>query len=162
MSEARLRLLAADGALWAILDACDAPAVPARVRLLPPEQGGCLWSGEAREKHWGVAPWLARVDVPLLDWIRGELWDEPWGILVEARVAADLLRKHFRRALVAEGPDGRRMYFRFYDPRVLGTYLRSATPSERAGLFGPAETLWGVYGEAGARELVGFGRGGRP
>ena len=162
MSEARLRLLAHDGALWAILDACDTPAVPARLRLLPPEKGGCLWSGEAREKYWGVAPWLARVDVPLLDWVRATLWAEPWGLFVEARATADVLRKHLRRQLIAEDANGKRMYFRFYDPRVLRTYLRTATPAERADLFGPAESLWGVYGEAGAREVVGFPRGGRP
>ena len=162
MSDARLRLLASDGALWAILDACDTPAVPARLKLFPPEKGGCLWSGEAREKYWGVAPWLAKVDVPLLDWIRATLWDEPWGLFLEARATADVLRRHFRRQLAAEGPDGKRMYFRFYDPRVLRTYLRTATPSERAELIGPAESLWGVYGEAGARELVAFARGGRP
>jgi hypothetical protein len=160
VSEARLRLLAHDGALWAILDACDAPEVPARLRLLPPERGGCLWSGEAREKHWGVAPWLAKVDVPLLDWVRATLWAEPWGLFVEARATADVLRKHLRRQLIAQDGSGKRMYFRFYDPRVLRTYLRTATPSERADLFGPAESFWGVYGEAGAREVVGFPRGG--
>lgn len=162
MSEARLRLLASDGALWAILDACDTPVVPARLGLLPPEKGGCLWSGEAREKYWGVAPWLAKVDVPLLDWIRATLWDEPWGLFAEARATSDVLRKHFRRQLLAEAPDGKRMYFRFYDPRVLKTFLGTTTPAERAGLFGPVESLWGVYGETGARELVAFARGGRP
>lgn len=162
MSEARLRLLAFDGALWAILDACDAPAVPARLKLLPPDRGGCLWSGEAREKYWGVAPWLAKVDVPLLDWVRATLWAEPWGLFVESRATADVLRKHLRRRLIAEDANGKRMYFRFYDPRVLRTYLRTATPPERADLFGPVESLWGVYGEAGAREVVGFPRGGRP
>jgi hypothetical protein len=159
VTEARLRLLAHDGALWAILDACDSPAVPARVKRLPPEKGGCLWSGEAREKYWGVAPWLARVDVPLLDWIRAELWDEPWGLFLEARVTADVLRKHLRRMLVAEA-DGRKMYFRFYDPRVFRMYLPTVTSAEKAELFGPAESIWGVYGEPGARKLVGFARGG--
>ena len=52
------------------------------------------------------------------------------------------------------------MYFRFYDPRVLRMVHRTATPAERAELYGPVVKIWGVYGEAGARELVGFGRGG--
>jgi hypothetical protein len=162
VSEARLRLLAAEGALWAILDACDTPAVPARLKLLPPDRGGCLWSGEAREKYWGVAPWLAKVDVPLLDWVRATLWDEPWGLFLETRAAADVLRTHIRKQLIAQDGNGKRMYFRFYDPRVLRSYLRTATSAEGADLLGPAETVWGVYGEAGARELAAFAKGGRP
>ena len=162
MSEERLRYLASEGKLWAVLDACDAPGVPSRVQLHGPGNGECLWTGEAREKYWGVAPWLARVDVPLLEWIRADLWDEPWGLFVEARATIDVLRKHFRRLQLAEGPDGKRMYFRFYDPRVLRMVLRTTTDAERAELFGPVEAFWGVYGEAGVREVLAFRRGGAP
>lgn len=158
VSEARLRLLASDGTLWAVLDACDAPEVPTRVRMLGPERGDCLWMGEAREKCWGVAPWLARVDLALLDWIRSELWDEPWGLFVEAGATLDVVRKHFHGIQTVAGPDGRWMYFRFYDPRVLPMFLRTATPSDRAELFGPVKAFWGVLGDPGARELVEYRR----
>ena len=161
MSEARLRLLASEGALWAVLDACDAPDVPARVELRGPEKGDCLWSGRTRERHWAVAPWLANVDLDLFDWIRATLWDEPWGVFVEARSTLDALRGHFRRIHVVEAPDGQRMYFRFYDPRVLAAYLRTATSTERAEVFGPVQAYWGVLGEPGCRELTPFRKEGR-
>lgn len=158
MSEARLRLLSSEGTLWAVLDACDAPDVPARVELRGPEYGDCLWKGKARERYWAVAPWLVNVDLGLFDWIRATLWDEPFGLFVEARASLDALRGHFRRIHVVEDPGGRRMYFRFYDPRVLRTYLKTATASERAELFGPVTAYWGVFGEPGRREPAAFPR----
>lgn len=162
MSEARLRLSAAEGTLFAVLDACVSAEVPARVQLRGPEKGDCLWKGAARERNWAVAPWLANVDLGLFDWIRSRLWDAPWGVFAESRAGTDALRGHFRRIHLAELPVGRRVYFRFYDPRVLGPYVVSATSPERAELFGPVEAYWGVYGEPGARELVPFRKEARP
>lgn len=162
MSEARLRLLASEGALWALLDACDAPGVPPRVRLLGPGNGDCLWKGEAREKYWAVAPWVARVDLALLDWIRTSLWDRPWGLFAETREALDVLRRHFRSLLVVEVPDGRKVCFRYYDPRVFRAFIGTVSSAERAEFFGPVATYWGVFGEPGARTVVGFRKDGRP
>ena len=162
MSEARLRLLASEGNLWAVLDACDAPDVPSRVELRGPEKGDCLWKGRARERYWGVAPWLVNVDLGLFDWIRATLWDEPWGLFVEAQATLDALRGHFRRIHVVEDPGGRRMYFRFYDPRVLRTYLKTATAAERAELFGPVTAYWGVLGPREARVPTPFRKEDRP
>lgn len=162
MSEARLRLLASEGNLWAVLDACDAPDVPSRVELRGPEKGDCLWKGRARERYWAVAPWLVNVDLGLFDWIRATLWDEPWGLFVEAQATLDALRGHFRRIHVVEDPGGRRMYFRFYDPRVLRTYLKTANAAERAELFGPVTAYWGVLGPPEARVPTPFRREDRP
>ncbi len=158
MSEARLRLLASEGSLWAVLDACDAPDVPARVEARGPDHGDCLWKGAKRERFWAVAPWLVNVDLALFDWVRATPWEEPWGVFAEARTTLDALRGHFRRLHVVEDPDGRRMYFRFYDPRVLRTYLKTASREERAELFGPVTAYWGVFGEPGARLLSAFPR----
>ena len=156
MSEARLRLLASEGTLWAVLDACDAPDVPARVELRGPENGDCLWKGRTRERHWAVAPWLVNVDLALFDWIRATLWEEPWGLFAEAKTTIDALRGHFRRIHVVEDQAGKRMYFRFYDPRVLRTYLGTATAAEHVEFFGPVTAYWGVLGPPGARTLTPF------
>ncbi len=156
MSEARLRLLASEGTLWAVLDACDAPDVPARVGLRGPDKGDCLWKGRTRERYWAVAPWLVNVDLALFDWIRATLWEQPWGLFAEAKSTLDALRGHFRRIHVVEDPAGKRMVFRFYDPRVLRTHLETATAAERAEFFGPVTAYWGVYGEPGARSATPF------
>ena len=49
------------------------------------------------------------------------------------------VRKHFRQFLMAKLPDGKQVYFRFYDPRVLRLYLPTCTPEEINQFFGPVK-----------------------
>ena len=44
----------------------------------------------------------------------------------------DELRRHLRKFLQAQFPDGQVVVFRFYDPRVWRTYWPTLTPDERA------------------------------
>ncbi len=60
------------------------------------------------------------------NWIVENLWEDPWGIFAVAPTNLEALRKHFRRFLKVEDPDGKEMLFRFYDPRVLPTFLTTA------------------------------------
>ncbi len=75
-----LQKLASQRQLYAILDACDAPAVPTKVKGLGEEIGISLYRGEAEEDYWAIAPYLVRVDPSLLDWIIITLWEQSWGI----------------------------------------------------------------------------------
>ena len=68
-----LENMAASGVLYAVVDACDAPAVPHKVRELEEEQAICLYKGSAEEDYWSFAPYLMRVDLEILAWIRGSL-----------------------------------------------------------------------------------------
>jgi hypothetical protein len=120
-SVSQIREWAARGRLFAILDATDTPAVPAKARQLGEERAISLYRGRAEEELWSIAPFLVQVDEPLLEWMTAVLWPEPWGIFVLANDTLDELRGHFRRFLVVESPDGESWYFRFYDPRVLST-----------------------------------------
>jgi hypothetical protein len=128
---------AARGRLFAILDATDTPAVPARARRLGEGQAVSLYRGRAEEELWSIAPFLVQVDDAVLDWIAEVLWPGPWGIFVLADQPLDALRAHFRRFLVVESPEGESWYFRFYDPRVLAKYLPTCTESELEDFFGP-------------------------
>jgi hypothetical protein len=49
----------------------------------------------------------------------------------------EAVRTHLRRYLKVLDSEGRRRFFRFYDPRVLTPFLGAATPLERARFFGP-------------------------
>jgi hypothetical protein len=75
---------------------------------------------------------------PLLPALIREGWDKNWGIYLICEKPFLELRTHFRHFLMvqAEGFE-HRMYFRFYDPRVLQTFLPTCSPEQRQQFFGP-------------------------
>ncbi|MBX3438077.1 MAG: DUF4123 domain-containing protein [Planctomycetaceae bacterium] len=136
IDELRARITSGD-AVYALLDACDEPRIPARMREIGSDRAASLYRGAAERDYWAIAPYVAQLDEQLLSWIMNDLAGSPWGVFVVADVSLPQLRKHFRRFLLVEGPDGRQLYFRFYDPRVLPTFLQTCTPSEAEQFFGP-------------------------
>jgi hypothetical protein len=130
------------GTLYAILDACDEPRVPEKVKELGPERAVSLYRGWAERDYWAIAPYLVQVDEQLLDWIVQNLWQDPWGLFAVAATDIVALRKHFRRFLMVEDEDGERLYFRFYDPRVLNDFLATVSQGEAEQFFGPIDALF--------------------
>src|SRR5512140_2233253 len=76
---------------------------------------------------------------PLLRKLGAKSWGNSWGIYLTSAASLPDLRKHFRHFLMAEieGEGGKSFYFRFYDPRVLRTYLPTCTIDELRQFFGP-------------------------
>jgi hypothetical protein len=99
----------------------------------------CLYSGELKPDLAEVAPYLVRLEPgsEFTLWVLEQGWGNHWGIF--ALSAADLreLRRHFRRFLTVYDPSGKPLLFRYYDPRVLRTYLPTCNPEELSTLFGP-------------------------
>jgi hypothetical protein len=133
-----LRRLSLDGELFALLDACDEPEIPARCKALPPDRAACLWQGEGQRDYWHVAPYLIRVTLADLDWIGHNFWNKPWGYFVVAHSEVEFLRTHFRRFMTIRRSTGETMLFRFYDPRVIRTFLSSRTDDQIRQFYGPA------------------------
>lgn len=133
--------VARKGTLWAVLDACDSPDVPEKVEELGSTKAVSLYRGKGESEFWAIAPYLASVDEELLTWIKETLWAEPWGFFAEGPSDLEKLRGHFRKFLTVEDPHGKKMYFRFYDPRVLRTFLRSADEEGLREFFGPVERM---------------------
>ena len=125
--------------LFAILDACDEPRVPDKVQELGNDLAVSLYRGAAQRDYWSIAPYLVIVDEPVLDWIVENLWKDPWGIFAVADASLEDMRKHFRKFLLVEGPEGDELYFRYYDPRVLPTYLATCVVEEVGEFFGDLE-----------------------
>jgi hypothetical protein len=65
------------------------------------------------------------------------------------------VRRHLRRYLVVETEEAQPLSFRFYDPRVLAPFLRSATAAEARRFFGPVTSF---FAEEGAGALLRFQR----
>ncbi|MGE0552522.1 MAG: DUF4123 domain-containing protein [Gemmatimonadales bacterium] len=134
---AQVRRWVKAGRVFAVVDACDTPSVPARARDLGPDLAVSLYRGGAEEDLSAIAPYLFRLDEASFRWITEDLWATPWGILAVSDADLTTVRTHFRRFLTVESPSGEPWYFRFYDPRVLPKFLSVSTEAEVAELFGP-------------------------
>lgn len=128
--------LSGEDHLYALLDACDEPRIPPKIASLG-QRAVCLYRGAAAREHAFIAPYLARVDNDMVDWILEYLAETPWGYFVSADTdSLEDVRKHFRKFLLVKGPEGEELYFRFYDPRCLPTFLNSSTQEELDAFFG--------------------------
>jgi len=129
------------GRLFAVIDATGVVAVPLKMRQLGVTRAVSLYQGRAEEELWAIAPYLCKVDPLTLDWITADLWAAPWGVFALTDVSLEELRKHFRRLLVVDAPNGESWYFRFYDPRVLPKFLAVGTKSQIEETFGPVRAF---------------------
>ncbi len=140
--------------LYALLDAAREPAGP---HLAAQAGLACesLYEGDMGSMLQEVAPYLIEVDPKsnFLSW-----WFEQWGnsigVLLDAPANLAELRHHFRTLLMVRGENGKRYYFRFYDPRVLRVFLPACTDDELAEFFGPVNAFH-CEGPAGG-ELLSF------
>lgn len=134
--------LANEGKLLAILDTCDAPELYAQAQRMGPAHALCLFR-EADEDLAKVAPYLVQVDKSFLAWLRESCWNEPWGVflLADSRAPLGRYRKHLRKSLLVESPEGDTLYFRYYDPRVASVYLPSCSKSELEDFMGPLRAI---------------------
>ena len=153
VSLADLRQLAGEQRLFAVLDACDAPPILAKVGELGASRALCLYRGPVAPEILAVAPYLVMIDEEVLQWLTATVWSEPWGIFVVAKLELEAVRKHLRKFLVVKGPDGETMYFRYYDPRVLPAFLATCNKEELSRFYGDLQAFG--YGD-GAVPGQGF------
>lgn len=137
------QLAAGPNRLYALLDACDEPLVWPKINSLESANVASLYSGPAGRDLYEIAPYLAVADQALIDWIVENLFDRPWGYFVVADGSITLpeLRKHFRRFMMATGPQGKDLYFRFYDPRVVTVFVNSFSVEAVGRFFGPLRSI---------------------
>jgi hypothetical protein len=66
-------------------------------------------------------------------------WGNNWGVFIRCDTSQDSLRRHLRNFVSVRDPRGQRLLFRYYDPRILRTYLPTCTAQELEYVFGPIE-----------------------
>jgi hypothetical protein len=66
-------------------------------------------------------------------------WGNNWGVFIRCDTSQDRLRRHLRNFVSVRDPHGQRLLFRYYDPRILRTYLPTCTTQELECVFGPIE-----------------------
>ncbi|WNG62306.1 DUF4123 domain-containing protein [Archangium gephyra] len=135
-------LRAQEAPLYALVDTARSERI---LELLHESVEDCysLYEGPQGVALAEVAPYLVslpRKDSWLLEALVQEGWGAHWGVFLTSAAPARLVRRHFRKFLMveAEGVEGR-LYFRYYDPRVLGAFLPSCPPGTREEFFGDIE-----------------------
>ncbi|MBK9118822.1 MAG: DUF4123 domain-containing protein [Phycisphaerales bacterium] len=128
--------------LYALLDSACAPDGPFEAA----DAGAAcesLFAGRAGDHLRDVAPYLAEFPrrSAFAQWWFAE-WGKSVGILLDAPAELAEVRRHFRTLTIVRDARRTKYFFRFYDPRVLRTFLPTCTPAEAERFFGPVRTLY--------------------
>jgi hypothetical protein len=103
----------------------------------------CLYSGTLSPALEMAAPYLLLLDESDETRRLIELsWGNSWGVFLRSDTSLNKLRRHLREFLIVRDPEGRRMAFRYYDPRVLRAYLPTCNAEELRAVSGPIECFW--------------------
>ena len=127
--------------VYALLDGASVPDLLIKLHAHQPEHV-CLYRGDLKPDLAECAPYLVRLEEEddFTNWVLGEGWGKHWGIFAVSPADLKALRKHFRTFLMVRNPEGRQVYFRYYDPRVLRVYLPTCNPEETGVIFGPVSS----------------------
>ncbi len=118
--------------LYGVLDCARAPHLYEQAARLEPEAADCLFAGKLDPRVRRVSPFVVELapSDPLSKLWRSEGWGEAWGILLSSSAGLPAVRRRLRHFTQARLPDGSGpMLFRFWDPRVLRTYMPLIEPS---------------------------------
>lgn len=101
----------------------------------------CLYKGQSEELLSSVAPYIFQYQFgsEFSSWLLEKGYGNAWGVYVMSRVSLEALQSHFRKFLMVKTEDGRELYFRFYDPRVLRIFLPTCDKQQLKEFFGPVE-----------------------
>lgn len=123
--------------VWVILDGARDDRIYGRVDGCHLERT-CLYSGDLPWQLQMTAPYLVQLDPEdqFTDYLLRTGWGQSWGIFFRSESGMPSIRKHLRRFLVVQDESGKRLIFRYYDPRVLRVYLPTCWPAELRTIFG--------------------------
>jgi pSer/pThr/pTyr-binding forkhead associated (FHA) protein len=108
-----------------------------------------VFSGEQASALAHVGPVVVTLDSPmpfLERWV--DKAGAHVGVLFQTPAGLDDVCAHLRDIFVVTDEEGQEYFFRFYDPRVLRTFLPTCTPTELSEFFTPI-TRWICEDEAG-------------
>jgi hypothetical protein len=143
----RWRQLAASGQLYAVVETCHQKGVREKARELGPARAISLFQDTYEAQYENAAPFFFHVDQATFDWIAASFWGRPWGILIWAETAFHPLRVHLHKFLRVRGVNQTEYLLRFYDPYILGPFLKSCNDAELAQFFGPVSAFGASEGE---------------
>ncbi len=120
---------------YAVVDLASAPTLRAVVLKLLPSVAEPLFARNSAAQVLEVGPWLIQLsDAPEVDRTIADLGPTvPWGYFLHSSIDILSLRQSLRKFNLAQ-VDGhpRPMLFRYWDPRVLRSFLNHTSPAQRA------------------------------
>ncbi len=126
--------------VFAVLDGARSRRIAPWIRLRTLEYE-CLFRGDLSPRLSDAAPYVVHLkrDDGFTSELLERAWSRAWGIFtrVPDGVSLERHRRHLRTLLRVKDESGRKLVFRFYDPRVLRVYLPTCTGDEAQTFFGP-------------------------
>jgi hypothetical protein len=128
------------GDIFALLDCARDPRIYPLIKRQQINYS-CLFAGDLPQELAEAAPYLVALSPRsrLTEALLTQGWGNSWGVFLESTALLPDLRRHFRRFLQVRDEQGKRLLFRYYDPRVLRVYLPTCTEEELAVVFGPVD-----------------------
>lgn len=104
----------------------------------------CLYLEPLTDKLRAAAPYLVELDEPWARMLIQKSWGASWGVYLSSASHAPIhiIRHQYRKINFVSGPKGKRLLFRYYDPRVLRAYLPTCHPAELDYFFGPITDIF--------------------
>jgi len=101
----------------------------------------CLYEGDLNYELTLAAPYIVRLDKDS-EFTRELIlhaWGNSWGVFAITYAPATLIsvRRNCKKSAYVLDENKRKLLFRYYDPRVLRTYLPGCSKDEAAKFFGP-------------------------
>ena len=116
-----------------------------------------LFEGTMDVQSYGVSGFLVdcQKGSPLMKWMTTEVWGDNCCIFFTSKASFDDLFAHFQKfnRVYLEGDEV--VLFRFYDPRVLRTYLPTCNSKEIDLFFGEIESFFAECKNAGSIKVFG-------
>lgn len=103
----------------------------------------CLYAGDLPWQLQMTAPYLVELarDERFTRFFIENGWGNSWGLFLRTETGFKQLRRHLRQFLRVRTEDGKRLIFRYYDPRILRAYLPTCRPGELETFFGPVSAF---------------------
>ncbi len=118
----------------------------------------CLLTGKLEPDMQEVAPYLIHLveDAPFTRWLMDNGWAQNWGIFLTSQGDLGEVWRHMRQHMHVFDPNRRRLYFRFYDPRVLAAFLPTCDVQQLEAFFGRVDLF--IAERDGGQGALAFSR----
>ena len=132
-----------EGDLFCLLDAARDDKILSLLRSSNAKYMS-LYQGESQKQLAHLAPYLVQFtkDDVFLERLLRNGWGKRWCSFFTSNAPFALLRKHFRKFLFVKDERGETVYFRFYDPSILRTFLPACNAEELTDFFGQIEYFY--------------------